>query len=189
MQGIRSIVDLKPSPGAQRQIAGAEGERFVWLPIHDRIQEEMLECASHGGCAVLIGDRRVGKTQSLLTISDQIIESGAFADASLTPVLLMAAPSSRGPTAILRQMATTGGTAAPAEGSVSELFNQAAIVMGTNGIRLVCVDEAHRLTPETIELLTALPGAARSAGYRLGVVLVGRRQLLDNLRRWRQQKR
>lgn len=73
--------------------------------------------------------------------------------------------------------------------SVTELLDRTAVAMGTNGIQLVCIDEAHRLVPEAIDLLAALPAAARSAGYRLGVMLVGRRPLLDDLRRWQQQKR
>jgi type II secretory pathway predicted ATPase ExeA len=182
MNHITEVVDLRLSQSEKMRILAAGRGRFVRLPIHDRIQQQMLACAQNSACGVLVGAMGTGKTLSLLTIGQRMNGLEWSTDGISLQVVVHAASSMRSPADMLRGIMGVPVATAPSARTASELRVPAVLAMAGRDVRLLCVDDAQWLRSETIGMLLTLPDVANSVGWQLGLMLAGRPEFLTSLR-------
>ena len=164
--------------------------RFLRLPVHKVIEHQMRLCMDGVESALVIGPRGAGKTAAVRRLikdveAEEVDRLAVNEEYELRRVLYFEASAATGTKTILinvyEQLFGHFSSSALRFQTAKNLVRQISQQVQTEGIHLICVDEAQMIDPKNLDLLRQIPDAAQANGHPMGLLLVGSEELRDSL--------
>lgn len=157
---------------------------FLELDIHAELEHQIRVCMNGDESAIIVGDGGVGKTRSVQLLCDRVeqeeMERAVSKGGPCQPRRILRYTSSRaqGPKTALLDLWTRAVGGAPSTGmqkrsTAHQIIEEIVKTLSMGNFALIVVDEAQMISPDNLDLLRQVPDAAKTRGYRLGLMLVG----------------
>ncbi len=163
---------------------------FLELPVHAEIRHQ-FEVAQQGvEHTLVLGPPGVGKTVTLTALVDEHNTSAAAAlldDPTVDPTyaLMYTASDARGPKTglidLYEVLAGRMGGGARRSWTPRDLIEQTAAELRAKRVTAVVIDEAHKISPQNIDLIRQVPDATAREGHPVGLILAGTAALRDHV--------
>lgn len=160
-----------------------KGPPFVPLPWHRELDFRLGTVVRGVTCIAVMGEKGVGKTFGVGARLDAL-RQGLFEQATdsfrmADPIVCHVASDPHGSKGALVDLVhqLSGQDTWLHHHTPLEVVGQAVDLIKETGIRLICIDEAQRITPQHLDLLRQVYDAARQRGLQMGMVFVGTGEL------------
>lgn len=161
---------------------------FFTLPVHIEIEQQLRLCMDGIENGILVGPPGVGKTKSIQILTNKLEAEEALDSDGEEPrdIIRYQASKAGGTKTGLTDFLEAGleetvSAYTKRSQSPKNLIDHIAEELKARNTSLVCIDEAHLINPDNLDLLRQIPDQAEELGHKVRFMLIGSSLLREHV--------